>query len=217
MKKLRKFNSILAAAAFCAVSACATVATAQQISTDKPQLQQPSDTTTSAIEPQEVSKCSQLIGTPVKNQQGESLGKIADVVVSFHNERVSYCVLRVKHGIFTKTRFLAVPLAAFQPSEDGSHLILNANRANLANAGGFDRNQWPTATTPAWGAEPAAPQELPPVKVFAPSAAPAPTVGYPLVVDPAMYSPNSRQFQSACSAIDAMQFQVNVGYVQSGH
>jgi hypothetical protein len=161
----------MVAVALCVASAVGTAAQAQQASTIQPQTQSLTNATPASDPPQVVSKCSQLIGAKVKNQQGQELGKIDDVVVSFHSDRVSYCVLRVKHGLFTKTRFLAVPLAAFQPSDDGSHLILNASQANLANAKGFDRNEWASVTTPAWGAQPGAPVELPPAMVFAPDAA----------------------------------------------
>jgi hypothetical protein len=47
-----------------------------------------------------------------------------------------------------------VPLSAFQPSPDGSHLTLHADREKLARAEGFDRNNWPSVANPPWGAEP---------------------------------------------------------------
>src|SRR5580658_10132332 len=122
MKKFRKLNSVLAAAALCAVSSGLTVAMGQEISTDQPQIQQPAATTAAPSQPQVASKCSQLIGTTVRNQRGQRLGKIADVVVTFDTEHVSYCVLSMKHGMFARTTFVAVPLAAFQPSDDGTHL-----------------------------------------------------------------------------------------------
>jgi sporulation protein YlmC with PRC-barrel domain len=216
MKRSRKFNSILAAAALCAVSAGSTVAVAQEISTDQPPTQQPSDATTPASQPQVASKCSQLIGTTVRNQQGQKLGKITEVVVTFDNERVSYCVLSVKHGMFARTKFLAVPLAAFQPSDDGSHLILYADKANLVKAKGFARNEWPSAITAAWGAEPAAPEALPPVEVFAPPVEPAPPAVYPWAPDPAM-GPPAAQVQTASQAFDAFHFENAFGYVMTGH
>jgi sporulation protein YlmC with PRC-barrel domain len=229
MKKSRKFNSILAAAALCAVSAGSTVAVAQEISTDPPPTQQRSDTTTPPSQPQQptdltpapsqplvASKCSQLIGTSVINQQGQKLGKITDVVVTFDNERVSYCVMSVKHGIFSKTRFVAVPLAAFQPSDNGSCLILNSDKASLDKAKGFARNEWPSAINPAWGAEPAPAEELPPVTVFAPPAAPVPPSEYPSVTDPAM-GPAPARPQSATAVMDALRFELTFGYVTSGH
>jgi len=222
MKKCRKLNSILAAATLCAVSAGASVALAA--STDPTVAKECSTnttttTTTTATTPDQsqlVSKCSQLIGTPVENQQGQRLGKIADVVVSFDNQKVSYCVLSTRHGFFGRTRLLPVPLAAFQPSRDGTHLILNANRANLAKARSYDRNEWPSAMNSAWGAEPSAPSELPPVVVFAPDVAPpSPTTpsatAYPWISDPPMGPPPAYQSRSASAAFDALYFQMSFG------
>src|SRR5580700_6166406 len=132
----RKTSASLVVVILCVVSAGVSAAQAQEASIDCPLIQPPTSATNATAPTQVVSKRSQLIGVRVKNQQGQELGKIDDVVVSFHRERDSYCILSVKHGMFTKTRFLAVPLAAFQPSDDGSHLILNASQANLAKAKG---------------------------------------------------------------------------------
>jgi len=215
MIKFRKMNSTLAAAALCVASVGWTAAQAQEASTDQPQTQPPSATTPAAIQPQVISKCSQLIGVRVENPQRQQLGKITDVVVSFDSERVSYCVLGIKHGIFAKARYLAVPLAALQPSDDGSHLVLNADRANLAKAKGFARNEWPSAIVPAWGAQPGAPEQLPPVEVFAPAVRPARAVGYPRTPEPIWgpYSP----YQSASDNIDALRFELMFGYRATPH
>jgi sporulation protein YlmC with PRC-barrel domain len=184
----------------------------------KDNLPPPPDTTPAPIGAPAAGKCSQLIGDQVENAQGEKLGEITDVVVTFGNERVSYCVLGVKHGIgfdqgmFTRTRYLSVPLAAFRPSDDGKILILNANQDNLAQAGGFDRNEWPLMTPPAWGADPEAPIALPPVEVFAPRpiVLPADPKPYPLVSDPTFGPVPVRQ--TASDAIDRLQFADLNGY-----
>ena len=101
-----------------------------------------------------INKCSKLIGTDVQNQQGDKLGKIEDVVVDLHNGKVSYCVLEVEHSLFSTPKYLAVPLSAFQPSANGSDLILNADKDKVAQAQGFDRNNWPSVNSPSWGAQP---------------------------------------------------------------
>ena len=105
-------------------------------------------------QPIKINKCSALIGSRVENPQGEKLGKIEELVVDFDTGRVSYCVLGVSHGLLSTTKYLAVPLAAFKPSADGTCLILNADKDKVAQAKGFDRDSWPSVTNPAWGAEP---------------------------------------------------------------
>jgi hypothetical protein len=213
MKRHSKFNSIVVAAALCAVSAGSAVA--QQASTVQPQTQQPTGTTNAPDPTQTVVKCRCWIGTTVENPQGQCLGKIDDVVVNLDNERGSYCVMSIKRGIFTKTRFLNVPLASFQRSADGSYLTLNANKANIARAGKLDRNEGPSGFPAAWGAEPAAPEQLPAVVVVAPAGGlPSAPVGpaYPWVADPAMGPARLYQAESASHAIDGLRFQVTAGY-----
>jgi sporulation protein YlmC with PRC-barrel domain len=150
MKKLFKITPTLAAVALCVASAGSNLAMAQEASTDNPITQQ--DKATRAVEQR--SRCSQLIGTTVQNPQGQKLGSIADVVISFDTDQVAYCVMRVKPGFFARTKLVEVPLGAFQSSSDGSYLILNASKANLVAARGFNPTQWPEPVENVWGAEP---------------------------------------------------------------
>jgi sporulation protein YlmC with PRC-barrel domain len=155
MKKTRKFNSNVVIATLCVAAAGWIMAQSQDTpSTGVNQPQQQPATTTTPGQPLKLNKCSQLIGTTVENPQGDKLGKIDEVVVDFDNSRVSYCVLSVEHKLFATPKYLAVPLAALQPSADGSRLILNADKDKVAQAQGFDRDNWPSVTNPAWGAQP---------------------------------------------------------------
>jgi sporulation protein YlmC with PRC-barrel domain len=99
-------------------------------------------------------KASSLIGMDVKNQNGENLGEIKDVVINLNQEKVAYAVMQTGMGIMGTGKLHAVPLRAFQTSADGDHLILNADKDKLARAEGFDKENWPSLNTPAWGAEP---------------------------------------------------------------
>jgi sporulation protein YlmC with PRC-barrel domain len=218
MKKLRKLNSTLIAATLCVASAGWTAARAQDVyrtPADQPLIQQSSQTTAAPVAPETISKCSQLIGTRVENQQGENLGRITDVVVSFNNNQVSYCVLSPRHGIFGKRRLLAVPLAAFQTSPDASHLILNASPANLAKARGFGRDEWPSEIVPAWGAEPGPAVELPPSVVYGQTPAPVPPIPQTWVASPISYTPYFPQ--NASYALRGLQDQVMFGAALMDH
>jgi sporulation protein YlmC with PRC-barrel domain len=101
-----------------------------------------------------INKAGNLIGTQVKNPQGEMLGTIHELVVDFNTGRVSYCALKVKESAAGPDKYLAIPLAAFQPSSDGQYLILNADKQKIAQAIGFDKNDWPSLNSAAWGAQP---------------------------------------------------------------
>lgn len=114
----------------------------------------PGQPTIAPGQPLRVNKCTQLVGTQVENPQGQTLGTVKDVVVDFNTGRVSYCVLGIDRGAFQTPKYLAVPLTAMRPSANGTELILNADREKLAEAQGFDRNNWPSVSNPAWGAQP---------------------------------------------------------------
>jgi sporulation protein YlmC with PRC-barrel domain len=172
MKKTSKFDSKIMIAAMCLAAAGLMAQTQDNpvggtrnqnapITSDSQSQQggtqsqsQQSGSTNAPGQPQRINKCSSLIGTTVENQQGDKLGKIDEVVVDFDTGRVSYCVLSVEHKLFGQPKYIAVPLAAFQPSPDGDRLILNADKDKMAQAQGFDRNNWPSVTNPAWGAQP---------------------------------------------------------------
>ena len=122
----------------------------------RPGQQRSSQTTTAtgSMEVKKINKASELIGMDVKNQQGEKLGDIKDVVLDFSSERVGYVVLAADPGALQAEKLHAVPLKAFQPSPDGESLILNADKQKLASAQGFSKDSWPNPSSPSWGAQP---------------------------------------------------------------
>jgi sporulation protein YlmC with PRC-barrel domain len=178
MKKATKFDSKLVAGTLSLV-ASGWIAS-QALPVIGPESAPPPPQAPSTVEQQEaetgqlrlammkLNKCSQLIGTTVENRQRDKLGKIEDLVVDYDTGDVSYCVLRVAHGISATPKYLAVPLAALQPAADGQHVILNAEKDKLAQAQGFDRNNWPSVSNPAWGAQPVW-QTVPKAAITAPS------------------------------------------------
>jgi sporulation protein YlmC with PRC-barrel domain len=152
MKNTSKLNGMIMVGALYLASSGQMALRAQ----DATQSDKPQSTGTNAVcnQTAKMNKCSNLIGSTVRNTQGETLGKISDIVLDLNNGRVSYCVLNVAHKISTTPKYLAVPIGAFQCSADETHLVLNADKDKVAQAQGFDSNNWPPATSPAWGAQP---------------------------------------------------------------
>jgi sporulation protein YlmC with PRC-barrel domain len=113
-------------------------------------------TRTSEGTPMKYNKASGLIGMAVKNQNGEHLGHITDVVFDLKSDRVSYVVLTTtsKATLGIDDKLLAVPLSAFTTSPDEKHLILNADKSKLKSAMGFNGNNWPDVGNPSWGSQP---------------------------------------------------------------
>ena len=106
--------------------------------------------------PAKYNKASGFVGMDVRNQTGEQLGHIKDIVFDLKNERVSYAVMSTapKALLGINEKLLAVPLTAFTISSDEKHLVLNADKAKVEAAAGFDKNSWPALNNPSWGAEP---------------------------------------------------------------
>ena len=65
-------------------------------------------------------------------QQGEDLGEISDVVIDLQCGKVSYAVLGAGGAFGIGEKYLAVPLTAFTPSADETHLVLQADKNGIA-------------------------------------------------------------------------------------
>jgi sporulation protein YlmC with PRC-barrel domain len=151
-------------------AACITLATLLTVKADDPattsstgtgtyrSTDRTTTTTTATTEgvPAKFNKASGLIGMDVRNQSGEQLGHIKDIVIDLKSEKVSYAVMSTapKALLGINEKLLAVPLTAFTVSSDEKHLVLNADKAKVEAAAGFDKNNWPAVNNPTWGAEP---------------------------------------------------------------
>lgn len=84
-----------------------------------------------------------LIGKSVTNSDGETLGKIEDMVADVSSGRVAYGVHSFGNMQDTSGRFYPVPWQAGQLSSDNQTFALNVKRDRLKTAPGFAKNQWP--------------------------------------------------------------------------
>jgi len=85
-----------------------------------------------------VEKASKLIGTEVRNNAGQKIGKIDDFVVDLESGRVLYSVLSVGGFIGIGDRLVAVPTAALR--EQGSELRLDADKQKLTQAPPYSKD-----------------------------------------------------------------------------
>jgi sporulation protein YlmC with PRC-barrel domain len=92
-----------------------------------------------------------LIGDPVVNQKGESLGKIEDLVIDPMSARVDYAVLSFGGFLGVGDKLFAVPLEAMKLSSEEKRFILDVDKERLKQAPGFDKNNWPDASDRAFG------------------------------------------------------------------
>ncbi len=102
--------------------------------------------------PCDFNKASHLIGMAVKNEKGEKLGKVKDVVLNLNSGEVAYVVL-AKSGAKKGTgKYLAVSLNDLSPSANQKFMVMDAEKEQIRSADGFARNQWPAMDSTAYGA-----------------------------------------------------------------
>jgi sporulation protein YlmC with PRC-barrel domain len=99
---------------------------------------------------------SDLVGMKVISQQGESLGKIEDVVVHPGGE-ISYAVLSFGGWFGAGDKLFAMPWSVLRTVEadtakkdSARSLVLPLDKERLKMAPGFDKKTWPTMANPDW-------------------------------------------------------------------
>jgi sporulation protein YlmC with PRC-barrel domain len=96
---------------------------------------------------------STLAGDAVRNTAGESLGKIEELMIDLPTGRVAYAVLSFGGVLGIGSKLFAVPWNSLQLDADKHEFVLDASKERLANAPGFDKDNWPDMTNIAWARE----------------------------------------------------------------
>ena len=116
--------------------------------------QKPEATMAGQHKPHKTNKASELIGMSVRNPQDEELGTIKDIVIDFEQGRVAYVVLATGGLLGLGEKLVAVPINILRgQGDEADYLTLNASKAKLDAAKGFDPDNYPAMQPSAWGAE----------------------------------------------------------------
>jgi len=102
-----------------------------------------------------IAKSSSVTGMVVKNDAGEDLGKIDELVIDLGTGRVRYAALSFGGALGVGNKLFAVPWSALTYKHTGdkySHFLMHVDKEKLRNAPGFDKSQWPDVADPKWGA-----------------------------------------------------------------
>lgn len=87
-------------------------------------------------------RANRIIGTHVRNPQGQDLGEIEDLVVDTASGKVRYAVLSFGGFLDIGDKLFAFPLSEFSRSAQGGELVLDVDRQRLQSMPGFDRGGW---------------------------------------------------------------------------
>lgn len=99
-----------------------------------------------------VPKASVFIGSSVVNPQGESLGKIDDLVIDPATGRITYAALSHGSILGLGGKLFAVSWEALTMQPDGKTFVLDVPKETLESATGFDKSNWPMRPDPALSA-----------------------------------------------------------------
>jgi sporulation protein YlmC with PRC-barrel domain len=100
---------------------------------------------------QDTVKVSRIIGYTVKNQKGEELGKIEELVINDKDGRIAYAVLSYGGFLGIGDKLFAIPWDALTPDFTHETFVLKVDREQLQAAQGFDKDHWPSSADPRWG------------------------------------------------------------------
>jgi len=89
----------------------------------------------------------------VRNRNGDDLGSIKEIMIDLPNGRVAYAVLSFGGFLGIGNKLFAIPWEMLTVDEDRQCLVLDVSKKTLENAPGFDKDQWPDMSDPAWGTQ----------------------------------------------------------------
>ena len=93
---------------------------------------------------------SSLEGTDVRNNLGESLGDIKDLMINTRTGKVEYAVLSFGGFLGMGDKYFAIPWNAFDVDRMHEEMVLDIPRETLEKSPGFDKDNWPTTANHAY-------------------------------------------------------------------
>ncbi len=87
------------------------------------------------------------------NNAGDDLGKIEEIMVDVHDNRIAYAVLSFGGFLGIGDKLFAVPWQALALDAENKRFVLNESKERLENAPGFDKNNWPNMADRTFGGQ----------------------------------------------------------------
>jgi sporulation protein YlmC with PRC-barrel domain len=94
-----------------------------------------------------------LIGDTVRNNQGEDLGTLEEIMLDTDSGQIAYAVLSFGGFLGFGNKLFAIPWQALAVDTENKELILEVSKDKLADAPGFDKDNWPSTFDRDWVAQ----------------------------------------------------------------
>jgi len=89
-----------------------------------------------------------LIGDSIISPQGESLGKIKEIMIDLSESKIEYVVIEFGGFLGMNQKYFAVPMQALTiAKEHRDAFILDETRESLKKYPGFDKDHWPNTNS----------------------------------------------------------------------
>ncbi|MFI5352232.1 MAG: PRC-barrel domain-containing protein [Candidatus Binatales bacterium] len=98
-----------------------------------------------------VLSASSLTSHSVKSKRGEDLGSVKEIMIDITSGRIAYAVLSFGRLLGIDNKLFAIPWEVLTVDEDRKCLVLDADKASLEKAPGFDEDHWPDMADWRWG------------------------------------------------------------------
>jgi len=96
-----------------------------------------------ANDPVRILTARSIIGDKVFNDEGENLGKVADIMLNIEDGSIEYMIIAFGGFIGVNQKYFAVPFEALTLDTESRSFIFGGSRSAFENHPGFDRNHWP--------------------------------------------------------------------------
>ena len=98
----------------------------------------------------EVMAASTLEGDSVRNDAGDELGEITDIMLDVPTGRVAYAVMSVGGVLGVGRKLFAIPWSALRLDTENKCFRMNVAKERFDEAPGFDKDHWPTMADQQW-------------------------------------------------------------------
>ena len=95
-------------------------------------------------------RVSDLLGKDVNNREGNKIGEIEELVVNMATQKVHYAVLEFDPSLAAREQNFALPLRAFDLSQDRDQLVLDVDKARLQTMQSFTDSRYDNLNDRAW-------------------------------------------------------------------